>query len=395
MAVAQPTSASELAAAVAGSEGALELLGSGSKRGLGRPVDGGQPLDLSRLSGISLYEPEELVMTAGAGTRLAAIEAALTEHRQMLAFEPPDLGPLYGAPAGQGTLGGLLACNLAGPRRVKAGSARDHFLGAVGVNGRGEVFKTGGRVVKNVTGYDLCKLLAGSHGTLAALADVTIKVLPAPEEEKTLALPGLADAAAVEHMTRALGSATEVSAAAHLPGATTASIEGWTSGAATLLRLEGTAASVAHRLDLLRRELGAGGEVLDATASRKAWRAIRDVAPLSEESDRAIWRLSVPPVSGAAVLAAIGEGGRHFLDWGGGLIWLALPARQDAGAAQVRAALRAAGGHATLMRAPAPVRAAVDVFQPLAPALAALTRRVKESFDPAGRFNPGRMYRGM
>ena len=169
----EPRTAAELAAAVLESAGPLEILGAGSKRGLGRPVNSGQRLDLSHLSGISLYEPEELVLTAGAGTRLAEIEQALAAKRQMLAFEPPDLGPLYGRPAGQGTLGGMLACNLAGPRRPKAGAARDHFLGALAVNGQGEIFKTGGQVVKNVTGYDLCKLLAGSFGTLAALAEVT------------------------------------------------------------------------------------------------------------------------------------------------------------------------------------------------------------------------------
>ena len=217
--VLEPRTAAELAAAVRESAGPLELLGAGSKRGLGRPVNSGQHLDLSHLSGIRLYEPEELVLTAGAGTRLAEIEQALAAKRQMLAFEPPDLGPLYGMPAGEGTLGGMLACNLAGPRRPKAGAARDHFLGALAVNGQGEIFKTGGQVVKNVTGYDLCKLLAGSFGTLAALAEVTVKVLPAPEHERSLLLPGLEDAAAVAIMTRALGSAAEVSGAAHLPAA--------------------------------------------------------------------------------------------------------------------------------------------------------------------------------
>jgi glycolate oxidase FAD binding subunit len=394
----QPGSAAELSEAIAGSAGRLEILGSGSKRDLGRPVDCDRQLDLSRLSGISLYEPEELVLSAGAATPLAEIERTLAAHRQMLAFEPPDLAPVYGKPAGAGTLGGVLACNLAGPRRVSAGSARDHFLGALAVNGEGTAFRTGGRVVKNVTGYDLCKLLAGSFGTLAALAEVTIKVLPAPESEQSLALPELDDAHAVAIMCRALGSVAQVSTAAHLPAAAAGAIPGLPPGAVTLLRLEGTAAAVADRLALLRRELGPGCEALAAEGSAAAWRAIRDLAPLRGAADTAIWRLSVPPAEGAAVMAGLAGLGRHYFDWGGGLIWLAVhldggPA--DAGAARIRAAIRPKGGHATLIRAPAALRAAIDVFEPAEPALAALTRRVKASFDPAGRLNPGRMYRGI
>jgi glycolate oxidase FAD binding subunit len=391
----QPTNAAELAAAISGCDGSLELVGGASKREFGRPVNTGQLLELSGISGISLYEPEELVLTAGAGTRLSEIQAALDAKQQMLAFEPPDLGPLYGRPGGESTLGGLLACNLAGPRRVKAGSARDHFLGCVAVNGLGEIFKTGGRVVKNVTGYDLCKLLAGSFGTLAAIAEVTLKVLPAPEHVSTLLLTGMDEKEAVIAMNKGLGSAAEVSAAAHLPREQSAVLPGWSARSATLLRLEGTATSVADRMDMLRRELGMGGEALDDAASRPLWWMLRDVAPLHAATRDAIWRLSVPPASSAAAIGGLQGSGRYFLDWGGGLIWLALPAEDDAGASRVRRAIASTGGHATLMRAPASVRAAVEVFQPQDPALAALTKRVKKSFDPYGRLNPGRMYSGL
>jgi glycolate oxidase FAD binding subunit len=390
----KPTNPTELAAAIGGSDEPLELVGGGSKRELGRPVNRGQILDLSGLSGISLYEPEELVLTAGAGTRLSQIEQALRDRRQMLAFEPPDLGPLYGRPAGEATLGGAIACNLAGPRRVKAGSARDHFLGCVAVNGLGEIFKTGGRVVKNVTGYDLCKLLAGSFGTLAAMAEITLKVLPAPEHVGTLLIPGLDDEAAVIAMTRGLSSAAEVSAAAHLPSEQSGILSGSSGKAATLLRLEGTAASIADRMDMLRRDLDGKGEALDDATSKSLWWALRDVAALRGASNVAIWRLSVPPASGAAAIAAL-QPDRYYFDWGGGLIWLACPAEGDAGASRIRKAIASIGGHATLMRAPASVRAAIEVFQPQHPALAALTRRVKKSFDPDGRLNPGRMYRGL
>jgi glycolate oxidase FAD binding subunit len=248
--------------------------------------------------------------------------------------------------------------------------------------------------VKNVTGYDLCKLLAGSFGTLAALAEVTMKVVPAPEHERTLAIGGLDDAKAVSLMTRALGSAAEVSAAAHLPAGIAPSLAG--DAAATLLRLEGTAISITERLAQLRRELGETGTELEGAASREVWQSLRDLQPF-HGTEEALWRLSVPPAEGASAMRAVAESGlgpaRHFYDWGGGQIWLALPATGDAGAARIRSAV--ARGHATLMLAPLALRAAVDVFQPQEPALATLARRVKESFDPAGRLNPGRMYQGI
>src|SRR5690606_34016894 len=237
----------------------LELIGAGTKRGFGRPVQAGHVLDLSGLAGITLYEPEELVLGARAGTTMAEIEAALAAKRQMLAFEPPDLGPLYGGEAGRATLGGVLACNLSGPRRVKAGAARDHFLGFAAVSGRAEAFKAGGRVVKNVTGYDLAKLMAGSFGTLAALTDVTVKVLPAPEKTRTVLLFGLEDSAAIDALTLALQSAHDVSGAAHLPGRISdlSAVErvAQAEGPVTAIRLEGTPESVAWRCAALRQEL--------------------------------------------------------------------------------------------------------------------------------------------
>jgi glycolate oxidase FAD binding subunit len=390
----QPATVAELAAAIAGSDGPLEIMGQGSKRGFGRPVQAALTLDLSRLSGVTLYEPDELVMTAGAGTPLREIEARLSASRQILAFEPPDLGPLYGLPPNQATLGGIVACNLSGPRRIKAGAARDHVLGCTVANGQGEVVKAGGRVVKNVTGYDLCKLITGSFGTLVAMAEATVKVLPAPEDVRTLAIRGLDDAAAVLAMNKALSGAEDVTGAAHLPREALAGTPLDKLGiAVTLLRLEGTPNSVAHRLARLREEIGGADVVLKEEESVAAWRAIRDVAPFVEDHGEALWRISVPPSAGDAVIRALGDGLRHFYDWGGGLVWLSMPMEGDCGAMKVREAIAAVGGHATLVRAPVALRAAVDVFQPMDAVLAALTRRVKESFDPFGRFNPGRMYR--
>src|SRR5215472_13781004 len=251
-----PTDLRELRDAIEESlaaEEPIELLAGGSKRGLGRPLQLPRTLDLSRLTGIRDYQPSELVLTAAAATPIEEIETALAAAGQMLAFEPPDWGALLGLPesaARRRTLGGVLACNLSGPRRIKAGAARDHFLGFRGVSGRGEIFKAGGKVVKNVTGYDLCKLMAGSYGTLAALEEVTVRVLPSPEAVSTLLLYGLDPAAAIGCLNRALSSAHEVSAAAYLPASSTAILQSFASpSGAVALRLEGPAPSV-----VLRRE---------------------------------------------------------------------------------------------------------------------------------------------
>jgi glycolate oxidase FAD binding subunit len=373
---------------------ALEVIGQGTKRGIGRAAQWDLSLDLSDLSGVTLYEPEELILSAKTGTPIAEIETLLAANNQELAFEPMDYGPVFGAGAGRGTIGGALAANLSGPRRIKAGAARDHFLGMTAVSGRGETFKSGGRVVKNVTGYDLCKVLAGSYGTLAVMTDVTVKVLPRAETEQTVLVLGLDDAAAIRAMSAAMNSSNDVSGAAHFPAPVSASLQVEAGRALTALRLEGVAPSVAHRRRALEALLKPLGEiaVLEEAASREAWRAIRNVMPFTAGA-RALWRISVAPSRGHQVAAAIGEGAEYFYDWAGGLIWAALPAEGDGGAERVRAALN--GGHATLIRAPAAIRAAVPVFEPQDAGLAALTKRVKESFDPKGVLGPGRMYAGV
>jgi len=385
---------------------ALELVGQGSKRALGRPAQTDLTLDLAGLSGVTLYEPEELVLSAKAGTPLAEIEALVAANGQQLAFEPMDYAPILGAVAGRGTIGGALAANLSGPRRVKAGAARDHFLGMTAVSGRGETFKSGGRVVKNVTGYDICKLIAGSWGTLAAMTDVTIKTLPRPETEETLLIRGLDPAPAVEAMTAAVGSSCDVSGAAHLPAGVAARVPaGEIAGAGdavTALRLEGFSPSVAHRKRMLEALMKPFGDLVTVSelVSRALWQAVRDVTPFAASRDgveRPLWRVSTAPNRGAELTALVARRaqGQMLYDWAGGLIWLALDPSDDAGAALVRRAVAACGGHATLVRAPASLRAAIDVFEPQQAAVAALTRRVKESFDPKGVLNPGRMWAGV
>jgi glycolate dehydrogenase FAD-binding subunit len=382
---------------------ALEILGHGSKRTIGRPPQTDLTLDLSALSGVTLYEPAELVLSAKAGTPLSEIEALVAGKGQRLGFEPMDCGQLMGNPSGRGSIGGTVAANLCGPRRITAGAARDHLLGFSAVSGRGETFKSGGRVVKNVTGYDLCKLMAGSWGTLAAITEVTVKTLPKPETEATVVMSGLDDAAAARVMTAAMGASCEVSGAAHLPAATAARFPMGAAMAAgralTAMRLEGVAPSVAHRKAALQAALRPQGEtaVIDDMVSRRLWASIRDVAAFAASRtgpDQPLWRISTTPTKGHELAARVTGAieAEVLYDWAGGLVWIALPSAPDGAAGLVRSAVQAFGGHATLVRGSAQLRAALDVFEPQEAGLAALTKRVKESFDPKGVLNPGRMW---
>jgi glycolate oxidase FAD binding subunit len=376
----RPKTASDLAGLVREAKAPFELVGTGTKRALGRPTNM-QMLDLSAFNAILAYEPEELILDVGAAVRLKDIERLLTSKNQMLAFEPPDFSKLL-ATKQAGTLGGALACNLSGPRRIKAGAARDHVLGITAVNGQGEIFKSGARVVKNVTGYDVPRLMAGSYGTLAAFTSIIFKVLPRPETEMTLLSQARDDAAALTLMTMALQSPCEVSAAAFLPGRGVA------------LRLEGIPASITYRRDKLANLLSFPSEILNGKDSAALWVNVRDVEALAAKPDDHIWRISVAPQETPHVIAQLKRQFtfRHLLDWGGGLIWLAHEAGTDHSAAVRQAA---APGHATLFHADAETRAQLEVFQPLPPPLAALTSRVKQAFDPKGLFNPGRMYRNI
>jgi glycolate oxidase FAD binding subunit len=376
---------------------ALALEGRGTRRALGRPVAATTTLSLAGLGGITFHEPAELVMTARAGTPLAEIRATLAAHGQELAFDPIEHTALYGHAAGATSIGAAFAINASGPRRPKLGAARDHLLGFLAVNGLGESFKSGGRVMKNVTGFDLSKLVAGSFGTLAILTQVTLKVLPRPETEETVAILGLDDREGLALLREASGSPQEVSCYAHLPAGAHGPF-GETS--ATLFRLEGPAVSVASReADLMARYRDRGAiEVVGEDASRALWRDLGEAAPVAG-GETQVWRISVAPSEGANVVDTIRTDGpaiaAHFWDWAGGLIWMAVEPSADAGAAIVRRAVEAVGGHATLVRAAEAVRATVAPFHPQPPALAALTGRVKAAFDPDRLFNPGRMVEGV
>ncbi|MEO3998194.1 FAD-binding protein [Mesorhizobium sp. CAU 1732] len=398
-----PTSAEETLAAVewaVSEEAPVEIVGHGSKRGIGRPAQIVHVIDLSKLTGVTLYEPEELVLSARAGTPLAEIEALLAEHGQEFAFEPMDYAPLLGGADGMtaksGTIGGVLAANLSGPRRLKAGAARDHILGTHAVSGRGEMFKSGGRVVKNVTGYDLSKGMAGSWGTLAVVTDVTFKVLPAAQTEATLVLRGLSEEQAAHAMAIAMGSSGEVAGAAHLPESVTGRVLDGALKArgSTLLRLEGFGPSVAYRFDHLSALLAGHGviERLEEAQSRALWREIRDCMPFADGTMRPVWRISMTPGKGHEMVMALRMQAAvdAFYDWQGGLIWLRMEGEPEADIVRALIA-QFGGGHATLVRATPVVRASVPVFQPQTPALAGLSARLKEQFDPKGILNPGRM----
>lgn len=380
----KPTTPEEVQADVAEAAAAarrIEVVGGGTKRALGAmdPVD--LLLSTQRLDRIVDYSPEELVLTCQPGVRLADVETLVAGRGQMLAFEPPRWTRLLGA-RGEPTLGGVLASNLSGPRRIRAGAARDHFLGFEAVSGRGEMFKAGGKVVKNVTGYDLMKLMAGSWGTLAIFTQVTIKVLPAPRTEATLMLFGLPDVRASEAMGVALNGPFEVSAAAHLPAFAARARPLKAEMPVTALRLEGFEASVLSRASALAAALKGFGRIesVDGGHSCEFWTQIREVEAFAGDP-RPLWRLSLPP--------AVGWRGPHGLpgdalyDWAGGLAWLLT----EEPAEKVRAVTRGLGGHALCLRgAPA--------FGPRDGAIGTLQDRVKAAFDPLGVLNPGRMEGG-
>jgi glycolate oxidase FAD binding subunit len=388
-----PDEAAQAVAAAAAKRTPLSIIGLGTKSALGRPVKNPCLLDLSSLKGIAFYEPEELVLSALAGTPIAAIEALLGENGQELPFEPMSFGALYGT--GHGTIGGCLMTNLSGPRRIKAGAARDFVLGVKGISGRGEAFKAGGRVVKNVTGYDLSRGLAGSFGTLAVATEITLKVLPRAETSATLMLLGLEPEFAIKALCAAMGAAADVSGAAHLPPFAAAT-QGFES-AITALRIEGFAPSMEGRLGLLQSLLKDFAPMtrLDASASERLWHAIRDVAPLAEANEKIIWKISVAPTAGPKIAAAVARTrpAEALFDWSGGLVWLALDPCPGCAASLIRKAVADnGGGHATLIRAPDEQRAEIPVFEPQAGALASLSRRMKEAFDPHAILEPRRMW---
>ena len=366
----------------------IEVLGHGSKRGLGLRRESPIILDMSDFTGIELFEPQELVLSAKSGTPISEIESLLSSHNQELQFEPVNLNHLFGLPLDRGTLGGLVHTNICGPRRLVSGSVRDHLLGVHAISGRGEPFKSGGRVVKNVTGYDLSKGIVGSYGTLSVATQLTVKVMPRPESEQSLVLTNLDDKTAALAMSQAMGSSMQVSGAAHLPS----SLEGDVSQ--TCFRLEGFAPSVMDRLESLSNLLSDFGiqDRLDQSASKILWQKIRDALPFSN-IECPLWRISCVPMRGHEFISSLPQelDFRYYYDWQGGLIWLEFP-DGDAHSTLLRSHLsNHGGGHATLIRCSDSVKLSNPPFEPQSESLASLSSRYRTNFNPQNILNPSRM----
>jgi glycolate oxidase FAD binding subunit len=366
----------------------LAIEGGGSKLALGRPMQAARTLSLKAMTGITLYEPAEMVIGAWAGTPVSDVQAALDAKGQMLAFEPPDYRALLGS-SGEPTMGGLVATGLAGPRRVIAGGVRDGLIGVRFVNGKGEIIKNGGRVMKNVTGLDLVKLQAGAHGTLGVLTEVIFKVIPKPPQQATLVFRGLSDTKAVAALCEAMGSPFEPTGAAHLPS----------DGGQTLLRVEGFSEQISYRSAALSKLLAAHGTptLLQGDAHDAIWRSVRDGTPLAVEVSDMAWRVMLPPTKAAAFVSSLRQHlpFRHYFDWSGGLVWLAMAEKESAGVDLIHAAAKASGGHAMLLRGSEALRASAPVFPKLDDAIMKIQSGLKASFDPQGLLNPGRMYAGV
>ena len=379
----------------------LEIVGAGSKRRAGRPMDVSGLLTTRNLRGITLSEPSEQVISARAGTLMSVLDAELAKHNQMLAAEPVDLGPMLGEPAGQATVGGMVATNVSGARRIQRGAVRDHLLGIRCVNGRGEIVKWGGRVMKNVTGYDLCRTLAGSWGTLGIFTELTLRAIPKAEETRTLILLGQPDAIAIEVLCQAMSTPFEVSGAFHIQASLAKKLRlpGVAEAGTTLtaLRIENFSPAVAYRAQRLKDLFVPFGELLelDHFRSLSFWEELRQLSFL-QGSTTPVWRISTAPKMGPRLVESISRyrACQAAYDWSGGLIWLEVTDSGDAGADDIRRVVATLGGHATLIRAEPNVRKIVDVFPPLEAAVQRLSDGVKKSFDPLNILNPGRMYAG-
>jgi len=374
----------------------VEIVSGGTKRGLGRPIDAEIRLDVGRLSGVVCYEPDELIFTANAATPMAEIDAMLSEKDQMLGFAPADWAALYGKETGHATLGGVVGANACGARRLKAGAVRDHLIGCRFVNGTGETVKAGGRVVKNVTGFDVPKIMCGAFGTLGVLTELTFRVVPAPKRAPAIAIRNCTAEDGLSFLRQAARLPLEPTGLAYLPATVCSASKAMadaglahTNGVA-VIRVEGAEDPIIDKLARLKSHFSKQDTmVLDDDAARALFREVEDGTPFLDH-DTDIWRLFVPSTN---ALAAIGMSEAHFwyADCAGEILWLGLPASREI-AERLRENAKNIGGYATLMRAEDNARARIPVFEPEPPARAALSRAVKTAFDPLHILNPGRMY---
>ncbi|MBL1419584.1 MAG: FAD-binding protein [Alphaproteobacteria bacterium] len=359
----------------------VKITSGGTRSGLGGTVQATKTLSLKSLSGITLYEPAALTLVAKSGTTYKEIQTTLAAEGQRLAFEPMDHRSIYTS-QGEPTIGGIVAGNISGSRRIQSGACRDAFIGVRYICGHGEVVKNGGRVMKNVTGLDLVKLMAGSYGTLGVMTEVSFKVLPAPERQATLLIAGLSVEQAVNAMSKALGSPFEVTGVAHLPNNQDTSH--------TLLRVEGFDSQVTYRLDKLRALLVTNQDVkiIEGSKHEDLWQTIRNVDIYNDQAKQ-LWRISVKPSDAVIIAQQLREktNADLYFDWGGGLIWAQMD-DQLTNAQSVRQIMTGFGGFATLVRASATTKSKISVFQPQASGVAKLSALIRQKSDPSGIFNP-------
>ena len=379
----------------------LEISGLQSKNKIGRNFQSEKTLDLSNYKGIIDYKPEELYIKVKAGTSIKQIEDELKKNNQQLAFEPNDFGYLFKGESNSGSIGGVVACNFAGPRRFKVGSVRDHLLGFQGVNGKGETIKSGGTVVKNVTGYDLCKILSGSFGTLTILTEISIKVLPKPETSKTLIIKNPHIKKALGYLGLSLSSSTDPSGGAFYPdyfGKSFILNDLTHDGGLTGIRIEGPTNSVDQRIDRLSKELTLLNDefsILDPVQSEIFWTKTKNLEVFKNSKSNLI-RIVVPISETLQVIQKLKkkDDTNYFLDWGGSLIWMAFEQINSKIIEEIKEITKYHKGYYTLIKLEEDLKASADIFT-IDPIKYKISEKIKKSFDPRRIFNPGKMYTGI
>ena len=378
----------------------IQIVGTGTKNEIGKKLQCAKILDMSNISGIIEYKPEELYITVKAGTPIKLVQDELRKNNQHLAFEPTNFSEIFKKDSNEGTVGGTLSCNFSGSRRFKVGSGRDHILGFKGYNGRGEKIKSGGTVVKNVTGYDLSKLVTGSFGTLLVLSEITLKVLPLQTDIKTIIISGLALEHALGTMASSIASSNDPSGVVFYPGSLRNNFvfnDLTHQGSITAIRIEGTKASTEQRIDNLFKNLNleeTKTTILDSTQSEIFWEDTRALKVFSK-NQKNILRAVVPPSETVNLINRLKIfHPSYFIDWGGSLIWLELDYLSNQKIDQIRKRVLDTGGYLTVIKSPANIKSSSEIFT-IDPIKFKISQNLKKSFDPKRIFNPGKMYTGI
>ncbi len=378
----------------------LEIQGLGTKKKIGRNFQSEKTLDLSKHSGIIEYQPEELYIKVKSGTPIDLIKKELKKNNQQLAFEPTDFGPLFSGSNNEGTIGGVVSCNFAGPRRFKVGSARDHILGFRGINGRGEIIKSGGTVVKNVTGYDLSKVASGSFGTLMVFSEISIKVLPIAESNKTLIIDNNDLKSSLDYLNKSLSSSSDPSGAVFYPKIfrNQFTLNDLTVfGSITAIRIEGSINSIDHRINKLTKDLRVESRKLDILAPEQSkifWDDTRRLKVFSN-LDKNLFRVVVPPSTTFNLLNDLSTFNiKYFVDWGGNLIWLQIDSINPKELRELRDIVKKFNGYLTIIKVSDDLKGLIDIFT-INEIKYQITEKIKKSFDPKRILNPGKMYIGI